>query len=103
MDLADRFRPEGVKLLLVSLDLPEVYPNKLKRFVKSKKYRYPVVWLDESDADYFLPQVDSGWAGSIPATLILNPKTGYRKFIESPLSGAALEGEIREALKLSGP
>lgn len=99
MDMADRHASEGVSLLLVSLDLPDMYPGKLRSFIKKKKYRYPVIWLDESDADYFLPRIDSTWSGSIPATLIVNNKTGYRKFIESPLLEKELEEEIISAMR----
>ena len=99
MDMADRHASEGVSLLLVSLDLPDMYPGKLRAFINKRKYRYPVAWLDESDADYFLPRIDRSWTGSIPATLIVNRKTGYRKFIESPLSEKELEEEVNMALK----
>jgi hypothetical protein len=85
--------------MLVSLDLPDMYPGKLRSFIKKRKYRYPVAWLDESNADYFLPRIDSTWSGSIPATLIVNNKTGYRKFIESSLSEKELEEEIGSALR----
>ena len=98
MDVADRHVSEGVSLILVSLDLPDVYPGNLKAFIKKRKYRYPVYWLDESNADYFLPRIDTSWTGSIPSTMILNRKTGYRKFIESSLSEKELEEEIHVAL-----
>jgi len=45
-----------------------------------------------------LSQIDSTWSGSIPGTLILNTKTGYRKFFEEEMEGADFEKELRLAL-----
>src|SRR5204863_2002077 len=50
---------DSIKLLLVSLDLESYYPAKIKSFIMKQKFTAPVVWLDESNADYFCPKVDS--------------------------------------------
>jgi thiol-disulfide isomerase/thioredoxin len=71
-----------VKLIFVSLDLPEAYPDKVNAFLKKKKILNTCYWLNETNADYFCPKVDSSWSGAIPATLFYNPKTGYRQFFE---------------------
>ena len=84
----------GVRLLLVSLDLADFYPEKIKKFVAKHQYKSHVSWLDEYDADYFCPIVDSSWSGAIPASLFLNNKTGYRKFIEDQVSREELEKTI---------
>jgi thiol-disulfide isomerase/thioredoxin len=86
---------EGVQLLLVSLDLKSTYPQKVKAFVDKQKFTAPVLWLNETDADYFCPKVDTSWSGSIPASLFINNKTGYRKFIEAELTQAELQKEIK--------
>lgn len=96
--ISEGMKSKGVKLLLVSLDLPEVYPDSISSFVKANKYRAPVVWLDETDADYFCPKVDKAWSGAIPATLIINNKTGYRKLIEEQMSAKSFEEELKKAL-----
>ena len=87
-----------VTLLLVSLDLEKSYPAKIKNFIAKNKYTAPVFWLDEYDADYFCPKVDSSWSGAIPASLFLNNSTGYRKFFEDQLSKEKLEKEIMAIL-----
>lgn len=91
-------KKNGIGLLLVSLDLEKSYPAEIKNFVAAKKYSAPVQWLDESDADYFCPKVDSNWSGAIPASLFVNNKTGYRKFVEAQLSRVQLEKEIMAIL-----
>ena len=60
----------------------------------------PVLWLDETNADYFCPKVDAKWSGAIPATLFINSKTGYRNFIEEQLSHEELKKEIMAILKM---
>ena len=93
---------DSVKLLLVSLDLEETYPAKLKAFVAKRKFTAPVQWLDEYNADYFIPKIDSAWSGAIPASLFINQKTGYRRFFEEQVSQEKLENIISEMLKPKG-
>ncbi len=96
--LEKKYQKDGVNMLLVSLDLEEAYPEKIRTFVKQKKIITPVVWLDETNADYFCPKVDNAWSGAIPATLFINNRNSYRKFMEEPLSEEELEKEIKAAL-----
>ena len=91
------YEKQGVKLFLVSLDLPDQFPN-IRNFAVKREYTAPVVWLDESDADYFCPKVDFAWSGTIPSTLFINNKTGYRKFYEDQISEENLEKEIKAML-----
>lgn len=96
--IVNKYKKQKVKLLLVSLDLKEVYP-KIKAFAKKNKYTSQIVWLNETNADYFCPKVDKAWMGGIPSTLIINPKTGYRKFFEDQLEPEEFERELNKALK----
>ena len=93
--LAKQYRSRGLKLILVSLDLKEAYPKAVQAFVKNRGLTAPVVYLDESNADNFVPLVDSAWSGAIPASLFINRQIGYRKFVEEELSKEKLEAEIR--------
>ena len=95
--LVKEYEKQGVKLLLVSLDMPEQFP-KIRSFAVKRKYTAPIVWLNESDADYFCPKVDTAWSGAIPSTLFINNKTGYRKFFEDQISKENLEREIKAML-----
>ena len=97
--LTDQYKKNGVELLLVSLDLPSFYPKKIASFAKKQSFKASIVWLDETNADYFCPLIDPKWSGSIPATLIIYPKTGYRAFFEEEMEADVLEKAIIEALK----
>ncbi len=90
-----KYKADGVKLVLVSLDMTESYPKKIREFAVKRKFTAPIVFLDESNADLFCPAVDSSWSGAIPASLFVNPKTGYRAFVEDQLKPAQLEVQIR--------
>ena len=92
-------KAEGLKLILVSLDLEEMFPKAIKTFASKRRITAPIQWLDEYNADYFCPKVDSAWSGAIPATLFINNKTSYRAFFEEQLSSEKLETVINEMLK----
>lgn len=91
----EKYKNEKVELLLVSLDFDTEYPNGLRNFIKKKNFKGSFFWLDESNADYFCPKVDAKWSGGIPATLLINKQTGYRKFFERQLTDRQVEPEIK--------
>ena len=94
-----KYKKQKVSLYLVSLDLEDYYPEKIKKFVTKKKYAAKIAWLDESNADYFCPLIDATWSGAIPATLFVNNKTGYKKFYENKLTPVEIEVAIKAALQ----
>jgi len=97
-DEVKKYRKDSLQLLLVSLDFKEAFPDGIVKFMNKRKITAPVVWLDETNADYFCPKIDAKWSGSIPATLFINNKTGYRNFVEAQLSHEKLKQEIRAVL-----
>jgi thiol-disulfide isomerase/thioredoxin len=97
-ETAKQYKDKGVKLLLVSLDMKDAYPKKINTIAKKLKLNLPIYWLDESNADYFCPKVDSAWSGALPSSLFINNHTGYRKFFEDELSKEKLDKEIRSMI-----
>ena len=95
--LTDKYKKQKVKLLLVSLDLPSYVPVRLPEFIKKYKYKTNHVWLNETDADHFCPMIDAKWSGAIPATIIVNNKTGYRKFFDDQISARDFEAALKAA------
>lgn len=70
-----------VKLYLVSLDFPEAYPNRLTAFITKQGYKGEVMYLNESNADIFIPAIEPKWNGAIPASIFVNnSKQFYRLF-----------------------
>ncbi|MEO7482455.1 MAG: TlpA disulfide reductase family protein [Ferruginibacter sp.] len=97
--ITNSYKKDNVKLLLVSLDLPSYYPSKISAFVKKQHFNTRIVWLDETNADYFCPRIDKSWSGSIPSSMIVNTMTGYRKFIEEEMTAEEFEKELKLAIK----
>lgn len=87
-------RPDlNAKITLINLD----YADKLEKvnaFIARKNIRSEVLLLDEIDYDSWIDKVDKTWSGAIPATLIIDPATGKRKFLERELK----EGELEELI-----
>jgi thiol-disulfide isomerase/thioredoxin len=94
-EMAEQYKAKNVSLVFVSLDMREAYPAKVNEMAKRLRLVYPVVWLNETNADYFCPKVDTSWTGGMPSSLFVNNATGYHKFFEEPLSKENLETEIQ--------
>lgn len=96
--ITDKYKNQKVKLLLVSLDLPSFYPSKIASFATKNKFHADIVWLDETNADIFCPMIDPKWSGAIPATIIVNARTGFKKFFEEEMNAVKLEKELKQVM-----
>jgi thiol-disulfide isomerase/thioredoxin len=96
--LMDRYATQPVKIILVSLDFKEEYPDKLAWFVKRKKLKPQVVWLRDTDPNQFMPKISKSWQGSIPATLLVSPGKGEETFIEGIISERKIRPMIDKML-----
>ncbi len=99
LEAAETYKKDSLTLLLVSLDLEDEYPTGIQKFMIKHKIQVPVAWLDETNADYFLPKIDKKWEGAIPATLFINNATKYRSFHGDQLSKKELITIIEKMLK----
>ena len=96
----DSLRASGVQLWLVSQDTRDLYNSgALKKYISGKEgwKKAKLFWFNETDADYYCPIINKDWSGVIPATLILNNKKGYSKFIEESMTAEQLMAEIGKA------
>ncbi len=90
---------QNVEVTLVSMDLDlDPNPEKVYKFMDRRKIKSQVLILDERDPNSWIDQVDKNWSGALPATIIINGKTGKRKFIERELHEGELEKLIAEVL-----
>lgn len=85
----------GVSVVLINLDFAEKL-DLVKSFMARKNMKKKVLLLDEIDYNSWIEKVDKDWSGAIPATLIINSKTGKRKFISKELEEGQLEKVISE-------
>ena len=88
---------KNVDVTLVSMDY-DLDPNleKVYRFIARKKLQSKVVILAEQNPNDWIDKIDKSWSGALPATLIVNTKTGKRKFVQKELHEGELEKLIEE-------
>ncbi|HVS95086.1 MAG TPA: TlpA disulfide reductase family protein [Puia sp.] len=91
-----RYRADSVELILVSLDLPDYFPARIAGFARGRGYTSRLLWLDETNADYFCPKVDPHWTGGIPCSLFINNRTHYRRFFDRQLTEPQVDLEVRK-------
>ena len=97
-EAAEKHQKDSVELILVSLVFASYYPKKITDFIKEKNFKATFLWLDETDADYFCPRIDPKWDGTIPVTLLVNNKTGYRKFVNRQLTDRQVGPEVKQLI-----
>ena len=83
-----------IKLLLVNLNSATDYPKRLKAFVKKQGYKGEVVFLSETNANYFIPAIDRKWKGVIPASVFINNFKKYHQFFNQQLPPKRFELEL---------
>lgn len=89
---------KDVHVVLVSMDLDlDPNPEKVYKFIERRGIKSEVLLLDESDPNSWIDQLDKQWSGALPATIIINSKTSYRKFIGGELNSDKLENVLKEA------
>lgn len=92
--LPDTFNGRKIKVTLINIDFVEKL-DKVNSFIDRKAISSEVLLLDNLDYNSWIDKVDKSWSGAIPATLIVDSKTGERKFIEGELK----EDELNSILK----
>jgi thiol-disulfide isomerase/thioredoxin len=97
-----RYKDQRVELILVSLDLPDYYPGKISDFARKQGYSAKILWLNETDADYFCPKVDPRWSGGIPSSLFVDNRTHYRRFFDRQLTEPQVDLEIKKMIAPGG-
>lgn len=86
-----------VSVTLVSMDMDlDPNPEKVNKFVARKKLTAQVLILDENDPNTYIDKIEKEWSGALPATLVVNSKTGKRTFVERELHEGELEKLIDE-------
>lgn len=86
-----------ITVTLVSMDMDlDSNPDKVYKFMTRKNIQSRVVILNERNPNSWIDKIDKNWSGALPATLIVNPANGKRKFIERAMKEGDLEKYIKE-------
>lgn len=84
-----------IRITLVSMDLElDSNPDKVFRFVERKAIKSDVMILDAPDPNSWIDKIEKQWSGSLPATIVINTKTGKRAFVGKELKEGELESLI---------
>jgi thiol-disulfide isomerase/thioredoxin len=96
--IQQEFAQQKVKVILLSLDYPDVLKSRVIPFIQKKKLKSEVWLMNESNPNDWIDAVDSGWSGAIPATLIVKPDGTYAGFYEESLDYLKLKTIIQPLL-----
>jgi thiol-disulfide isomerase/thioredoxin len=84
-----------IRITLVSMDLElDSNPDKVFKFVERKAIKSDVMILDAPDPNSWIDKIEKQWSGSLPATIVINTKTGKRAFAGKELKEGELESLI---------
>lgn len=80
-----QFDQYQIKVILVSVDfLNEI--GKVNQMVKAKGIKSEVWLMNAKNQNEFIEGVSKNWSGSVPASWLINKKTGKNKMIEKSLT-----------------
>ena len=94
--LGVKYRDSNLKIIMVSLDMPNQIESKLIPFIEKNNMKNDVLLLDEPNFNSWIPVVDKEWTGAIPATLIYSKS--IREFYAKELTFIELEEIVKPLL-----
>ena len=83
-----------VTFVLVSLDFPSQIEYQLIPFLKKNNITLDVLVMMDLDYNSWINKIDSGWQGTIPATLLFNNTSKQRYFHSGEISESELRRQI---------
>jgi len=84
----EKLTAEGIKVTLVSLDMPSMIDTHLIPFLNKENIKSEVVVLNDPDANSWISKVDPNWSGAIPSTIFF--KNNKRAFYEQSFNYESL-------------
>lgn len=98
--ISNSYQNKQVELLLVSMDAPAAYPDKLMVFARENQITSSIIY-PESDTvtGNFYKLMDKSWSGGIPASIFINNHSRYRRFFDRQLTDLQVAYYIKEMIK----
>lgn len=85
-----------VDVILISLDFATDLDSRVLKFMEKNDIRSTVYLLDNTEYNTWIDKVDPSWSGAIPATLMINGKSGETAFFEKQFEPGELQNELME-------
>jgi thiol-disulfide isomerase/thioredoxin len=92
-----KYSKNKLKIILVSLDLPNQLKTRLLPFIHSNQIKSEVILLDDPDQNRWIDVVDPGWSGEIPFTVIYGKD--FREFYSHSFKSDELDSILKLKLK----
>lgn len=92
----EKYGNDKVRVILVSLDLPQHIESRLEPYIRENNIRSEVFLLDDPNANSWINEVDESWSGAIPATVIYN-RESY-SFFERSFTYEELDNIVKSKL-----
>lgn len=89
--LNTNYKAAPLKVILVSLDFKSKLEKVVVPFVKKNQIKLEVYLLNEKSEQDYIDRISENWAGSLPATLVINNQNGFRHFFEQEFTWEELE------------
>jgi hypothetical protein len=89
----EKYTNQKLKVLLVSLDIPNQVESRLIPFLRNNKIRSEVILLNDPNQNQWIDQVNPKWTGTIPFTIIYGK--GFSASYERSLSFNELDSIIK--------
>jgi len=93
--ISDATSKNKVKVIFISLDFKKDLNKSLNPFLKNHNVTNSVYLLDELDYNSWIDKVDKDWNGDLPATLVINNKTGVYKLYPHPFTLDQLQQTLK--------
>jgi thiol-disulfide isomerase/thioredoxin len=84
-----------VKVIFISMDFKKDLDQKLNPFLKNHDVKNRVYLLDDQDYNSWIDKVDKSWNGDLPATLVINNKSGVHKLYPHEFTFDQLEQTLK--------
>jgi thiol-disulfide isomerase/thioredoxin len=92
--VGEKYAGKKFRIILVSLDLPNLLESRLMPFIQSNQIKQEVLVLNDPDQNSWIDKVDPGWTGEIPFTLI------YGRDFREPHPGSFRYNELDSIINL---
>jgi thiol-disulfide isomerase/thioredoxin len=96
-EIHEKYGPEKVKVVLVSLDFPNQVDSRVLPFMERMNIQSKVILLDDPFSNRWIGRVSEEWSGAIPATVIYSKD--YRGFYEREFKFEELEDIIKPLIQ----
>lgn len=97
-ELGKKYNNHQLKIILVNLDFKKDIDTKLIPFLEKQKLNSTVWFLDETNANSFIPKIEENWSGALPFTLFIKRSSGIKKWHEGSFTLDSLNEQISNIL-----